>query len=105
MAVSGVTSQEAQLGPDIRVVPLASLPPSIQRGAALGQPYSPSFMGSTPIRSALVREFEYGPIFYSLSKGQGPSTEAHHTVAVAIDSLNQARCLLSLLGTRAAYRQ
>jgi hypothetical protein len=105
MTVTGVTSQEAQLGPDIRLVPLASLPPSIQRGAALGQPYSPLFKGSTPMRSALVREFEYGPIFYRLSKGQGPSAEAHQTVTVAIDSLNQARCLLSLVGTRAAYLQ
>ena len=106
MAVSGVrVDQEVQLGPDIRLVPMASLPPSIQRGAALGQPISRVTGSDGPIPSALTTELEYGPIFYRPAEGGIPSEEARLRVSTAIDALGQARCLLSLLGPRAAYRQ
>jgi hypothetical protein len=107
MAVSGVkVGREVQLGPEIRLVPMTSIPPSLQRGGALGQRHLPGPTNSaSPIPSALTIEFEYGPIFYWPSEGESPSTEAHQRVANAIESLSQARCLFSLLDTPARYRQ
>jgi hypothetical protein len=107
MAVQGVRSdEEVSLGPDIRLVPINSIPPSVQRGASLGQPFVQFVTDPFPIRSVLITEFEFGPIFYLKGqlKGQG-NKEAQAGVANALAELNQARCLFSLFGAPTAFRR
>jgi hypothetical protein len=106
MAVQGVRSdEEVSLGPDIRLVPINSIPPSIQRGALLGQPFVQLVTDPFPIRSVLTTEFEFGPIFYLKGQGNKAIDEAQAGVANAIAELDQARCLFSLFGARTAFRR
>jgi hypothetical protein len=75
MTVRGVRSdEEVPLGPDIRLVPINSLPPSVQRGALLGQPSVQRFAEPVP-RSALIKEFEHGPVFYREGRGRNKAIE------------------------------
>jgi hypothetical protein len=107
MAVSGVkTQREVPLGPNIKLVSMESLPPSVQRGDALGQPY----LGFNTLRdivpSALISTIQYGPIFYRPSEGGAPSPEAWTMVRDELEQMDEARCLLTLLGSsRVAYRR
>jgi hypothetical protein len=106
MAVRGVMSHaEVSLGPDIRLVPVKSLPPSIQRGALLSRPFIQPYTEHVPLESALITEFEYGPLFYPDGQGNDAIGAAQAHVADALGNLNEARCLFSLLPVRAAYRQ
>ena len=78
MAVRGVRShEEILLGPDIRLVPIKSLPPSIQRGALLSQPFVQPYFESVPLVSALITEFEYGPLFF-YREGRGAMLLVQH---------------------------
>jgi hypothetical protein len=55
--------------------------------------------------SALITEFDYGPIFYGEGQGDKAIDAARADVANALALLNEARCLFSLLGMHAADRQ
>jgi hypothetical protein len=105
MAVAGVkTPAKVRLGPQIRLVPITSLPPSWQRGDAMGQ----SLLAHSDVRrtvsSALVTPLDFGPIFYWPSEGSSPSEPAQRRVRSALDDLDEARTLLSLLGITTAMR-
>ena len=103
MAVRGAkTTREVRLGPDIRLLPLTSVPPSWLRWQALGHtPIPPPGLRdltSSPASSALVTDLVFGPIFYWPSEGGVPSAAAHQRVTSVLDRLDEARMLLSLLG-------
>jgi hypothetical protein len=107
MAVSGVsTAREIRLGPDVQLVPITSLPPSWPRGEALGQGFANSAV--PPVRravsSALVTGLDFGPIFYWPRDGGRPSESAHQRVRVALQRLDEARMLFSLLGINITMR-
>jgi hypothetical protein len=105
MTVSGVkTAREVQLGPNIRLVPITSLPPSWQRGDALGQPLIPRSDIRRIVSSALVTALDFGPIFYWPTEGGVPSETAVERVRSALGNLEEARTLLSLLGITTAMR-
>jgi hypothetical protein len=105
MTVRGIRAdEEVALGPDIRLVPIKSLPPSVQRGALMGQPSALVFAKPVP-RSALI-EFEYGPVFYRDGSGRNKAIEeAQANFENAIADLDQARCLFSLAGLSTASPQ
>ncbi len=105
MAVSGVKiATEVSLGPDIKLVPMKSLSPSTQRGAALGQDYfSPSNIRDE-IACALVTRLEFKRIFYRPSEGGVPNAKAQQRVMAAFHHLDEARTLFSLLGISAVFR-
>jgi hypothetical protein len=105
MAVSGVkTATEVILGPDIKLVPMKSLSPSIQRGAALGQDhFSPSNIRDE-IECALVTTLEFKGVFYRLSEGGVPNAKAQQRVMAAFHHLDESRTLFSLLGISAVFR-
>src|SRR5271166_5113462 len=99
MTVSGVkTAREVRLGPDIRLVPTTSLPPSWQRGDALGRPLLPYSDVRRVVSSALVTALDLGPIFYWPTEGGGPSETGVEHARSALRDLDEARTLLSLLG-------
>jgi hypothetical protein len=105
IAVAGVrAAREVRLGQDIRLVPITSLSPSVQRGQALGQ-LLPSHFVQPAVRqaasSALVTALDYGPIFYWPNEGGVPSATAQQGATSALQQLNEARLLLSLLGISA----
>jgi len=101
MAVSGVSvTDEVHLGPHIMLMPLTSLPPSFQRGQALSADPDGLFG-----LSALVSRTDYKPFFYRPNEGGAPNSGMQDRVRAEIDALDEARCLLSLLGNRAiAFR-
>lgn len=105
-AVSGVTaSKEVPLGPDVKLVPMASLPESVQRGDALGQNYFPRNPLGNRVSSALIVTASYGPIFYRPRLGDVSSREAQQRARRIFNLLDEARSLLSLLNVKAVYRQ
>ncbi len=105
MAVSGVKSLgEVRLGPDIRLVPMTSLSPSWPRGEALGRPVIPTSAVPRAVSSALVTTLDFGPIFYWPYEGGHPSATAHQRVRSALQHLDEARTLLSLLEINADMR-
>jgi len=105
MAVSGVkAATEVSLGPDIKLVPMKSLTPSIQRGAALGQDQFSRLTLRDEISCALVTTLEFKPIFYRPSEGGVPSAQAQQRVMAAFHHLDEARTLYSLLGISPAFR-
>jgi hypothetical protein len=108
MAVSGVrTAGEIRLGSDVQLVPITSLPPSLPRGEALGQPIFPKSVvppDRRAVSAALVTGLDFGPIFYWPYEGGRPSETAHERVRSAWQLLDEARTLLSLLGINAAMR-
>jgi hypothetical protein len=105
MAVSGVkAAKEVCLGQDIKLVPMTSLTPSVQRGAALGQePFSPLTIRGA-ISCALVTTLDFTPVFYRPREGGVPSAEAQQHVTAALHHLDEARTLFSLLGINTTYR-
>jgi hypothetical protein len=105
MAVSGVkTSTEVRLGPKIRLVPTTSVPPSYRRAEALGRPNPPLSEVRPGVSSALVTQLDFGPIFYWPTEGGALSKPAQSRVRSALDDLDEARTLLSLLGITTAMR-
>jgi hypothetical protein len=105
-AISGVTTpKEVSLGPDIKLVPMASLPPSVQRGEAFGQDHFGRSAIPDRASSAITTTIDYGPIFYRPGEGEAPSTKAQERVWEKLGLLDEARCLLTLLGVQAAYRR
>jgi hypothetical protein len=103
MAVRGVkTTREVRLGPDIRLIPLTSVPPSWIRWQALGHTPVPlrGFHDptSSPASSALVTDLDFGPIFYWPTEGGVPNAAAHQRVTSVLHHLDEARMLLSLIG-------
>jgi hypothetical protein len=105
MAVSAAVKieREVRLGADIRLVPLRSLSPSMQRGAALGQAYFPSFPHEG-ISCALYTPLEFKPVFFWPPEGVAPRQlrGMQARVREALDDLNEARTLLTLLGIKSA---
>jgi hypothetical protein len=100
LAISGlVTHQQVNLSPDVALVPLTSLPPSVQRGIALQQNSSWSAFGGprVAIPSALITKFRYGPVLYTPR-----SPQPQHDFAAAVEArraqyvLEEACNLLSL---------
>jgi Apea-like HEPN len=105
MTVSGVkTAREVQLGPEIRLVPITSLPPSFRRGDALGQSLLPLSDVRRVVSSALVTSLNFGPIFYWPTEGGRPSETAVECVRTALRNLDEVRTLLLLLGITTAMR-
>jgi hypothetical protein len=115
MAVAGVkTGQEIRLGPHVRLVPLTSLPPSYQRGSALGlvdEIRHPAGGAS----SALVTNVDaFEPMFCwpidgrtccSPTDASVKREAARQRAILALNDLNEARLLFPLLGImRAAMR-
>lgn len=105
MAVSGVkTATEVNLGPDIKLVPMESLPQSIQRGTALGQDHFSHFTARDEISGALVTTLEFKGVFYRPGEGGVPNAKAQQRVMTAFHHLDEARTLFSLLGISAVFR-
>jgi hypothetical protein len=106
MAVSGVkVPAPIKLGPDVSLIPLSALPPSPQRGTALGQsrltPFNPRF----PIPSALTTSFVYRPVFYRPKNPQPPEEMgAHIPTSSAQSLLGEAFDLLSVLSIYPSFR-
>jgi hypothetical protein len=99
MTVRGAkTAREVKLGPDIRLVPITSLPPSWLRGQALGQSPIPTGSPRLPASCALVTDLDFGPILYWPTEGGVPSAAAHQRAMSALRVLDEARTLLSLFG-------
>jgi hypothetical protein len=102
-AVSGlIIENEVRLGANIRLFPLRSLSPSIQRGVALGQAdFFPSLPSSGKL-CALVTTLEFKPVFFWPPKDvdAGKLERMQTRVKEALDDLNEARTLLTLLGIK-----
>ncbi len=107
MAVSGVrTAKEVRLGPDIQLVPMASLPASMQRGEALGQSHFHPLAIRSRILCALVISLDFAPVFY-LAGEEGSAAkqqQMQERVVKAFGDLNEARRLFTLLGINTANR-
>ncbi len=106
MGISGVTlDREIRLGPHISLMPMSSVPPSMQRGWALGNS-RPGFAGfETPVSSALITQFEYTPVFYLPKNPQPPEEMAAHIPTHAAQHLlHEARNVLGVLGIHPVYR-
>jgi len=68
LAISGVvTFEPINLSPEVALVPLDSLPPSLQRGIALGQSTVWTSFGGprAAIPSALITKFRFSPVLYA----------------------------------------
>src|ERR1700730_15348852 len=100
LAISGIkTAGRIKLGPDVSLITITELPPSPQRGLALGQkpisPFGPRFA----IPSALTTRFLFRPVFYRPKDPQPPEVMgAHIPTARAQSPLEEAFDLLSVLG-------
>ncbi len=106
MAVSGVKATvPIKLGPDVSLIPVTALPPSPQRGMALGQSALSPFKRRFPIPSALTTGFMFRPVFYRPKKPQ-PAEEmgAHIPTTSAQSLLGEAFDLLSVLGIYPNFR-
>ena len=109
MAVWGAkTTREVRLGPDIRLLPLTSIPPSWPRWQALGHapipPPGNQDLTSSPASAALVTDLDFGPIFYWPSERGVFSAAAHQRVTSARHHLDEGRMLLSLLGISTRFK-
>ncbi len=109
MAVWGAkTTREVRLGPDIRLLPLTSIPPSWPRWQALGHapipPPDNQDLTSSPASAALVTDLDFGPIFYWPSERGVFSAAAHQRVTSARHHLDEGRMLLSLLGISTRFK-
>jgi hypothetical protein len=106
MAVSEVkVATPIKLGPDISLMPVTALPPSSQRGMALGQsrlsPFNPRF----PIPSAFTTSLIYRPVFYTPKTPQPPEEMGAHTPTSSVQSLlGEAFDLLSVLDIYPSFR-
>jgi hypothetical protein len=99
MAVSGVkVAAPIKLGPNVSLVPLTTLPPSVPRGAALAQNHASQYNPRSPVPSAFTTRFIYRPVFYT-PKDPQPSVEmeAHISTSSAESLLHEAFNLLSVL--------
>jgi hypothetical protein len=100
LAISGIKiAERIKLGPDVSLIPMTELPPSPQRGMALGQkpinPFGPRFA----ISSGLTTRFLFRPVFYRPKDPQPPEEMgAHIPTARAQSLLQEAFHLLSVLG-------
>lgn len=105
MAVSGIkVAEPIQLGPTVMLTPLSALPPSTQRGAALGQ----GIVGFGPhiaSQSALSTKLKFGPVYYK-PKNPQPAEEvnAHISADQAHLLLEEAYDLLSVIGVHPYYQ-
>jgi hypothetical protein len=107
MAVWGAkTTREVRLGPNIRLLPLTSIPPSWPRWQALGHGPIPSSSNQnlSPASSALVTDLDFGPIFYWPSERGVFSAAAQQRVTSARHHLDEGRMLLSLLGISTSFK-
>ena len=106
MAVSGAkTAKNVRLGPDIQLMPMTSLPRSVQRGGALSQEQFHPFAVRSAISCALVTTLEFTPVFYRINEGGIPSKKAQQRITDTLHHLDEARTLLSLLGIPTAFRK
>lgn len=107
LAISGVTtSHQINLSPDVALIPMTSLPPSLQRGIALGRSSMSAFGGPRiPIPSALITKFRFSPVMYRPRKPQ-PQEDFAGTAQArrAQDLLEEARNLLSLADVHPVVR-
>jgi hypothetical protein len=106
MTISGIkVANPVKLGPNVSLVPITALPPSAQRGMALGQsPYGRSEIHSAA-RSALVTQFLYGPVFYT-PKNPQPLEEMGASIPTnaARATLEEAFNLMSVLSIHPRFR-
>jgi hypothetical protein len=100
LAISGIkTVGRIKLGPDIYLIPITELPPSPQRGMALGQKPTSPFGPRFAIPSALTTSFLFRPVFYTPKEPQPPEEMAAHIPTTRAHSLlEEAVDLLSVLG-------
>jgi hypothetical protein len=100
LAISGIkTIGRIKLGPDVSLIPITELPPSPQRGMALGQKPISAFGPRFAIPSALTTSFLFRPVFYRPKEPQPPEEMgAHIPTARAQSLLEEAVDLLSVLG-------
>gem|GEM_PF-6225012 len=104
--VSGVSVEAPiSLGPDVQLVPMTAVAPSMQRSMALGESHLPYGVLRGPVRAALVTNFTYQPVFYRPKTPQPPEDMAAKVPARAAHMLlEEAASLLGLAGTPAVYR-
>jgi hypothetical protein len=97
MALLGVkVDLETQMGPEVCLVPLSSLPPSLARGQALGQATFPGVMALSqasrqPASAALITKQTMSPLFgtsQELAAGGQRYLKALGTLVEARDCLN-----------------
>ena len=98
MALLGVrVGRETQLGPNVRLIPISSLPPSMPRGQALGQQL-PLGVGLSPWRrvatAALTIERKVSPLVGSPLELAGGGRQ----YLDAMSALDEARDCLNLIG-------
>jgi hypothetical protein len=100
MGISGIKADTPiQLGPDVSLITMADVPPSMQRGAALGQGTFNAFRPRLSIPYALVTRFKFGPVFYRPKEPQPPEEMAAHVSTEAAQMLlTEAFDLLGVLG-------
>lgn len=106
MGVSGIKADTPiQLGPDIRLIEMTDLPPSMQRGLALGQDRYSFGRPRFAIPYALVTCFKFGPVFYTPETPQPPEDMAAHVPAEAAQALlTEAFDLLGVLDVYPHYQ-
>jgi hypothetical protein len=106
MAISGIKVDRAiSLGPDISLIPMSTLPPSTQRGMALGQSPFAAMGPRFVIPCALTTTFRFEPVFYRPKTPQPPDEIAAHIPTGRAQSLlEEAFDLLSLLGVYPHYQ-
>jgi hypothetical protein len=104
MALTGIkVDGPTSIGPDISLVPMSSLPPSPQRGMALGQ--AQPIGSSSAIPCALTTNFRFGPVFY---KPKTPQPRHEISAGIPVDKaqtlLEEAFDLLSVIGVYPSYQ-
>ncbi|HEY5236868.1 MAG TPA: hypothetical protein VIJ62_00685 [Rhizomicrobium sp.] len=105
MGIAGVKAEgPIQLGPDIRLIPMTDVPPSMQRGTALGQGPFNAMGPRFAIPHALVTRFKFGPVFYRPKNPQPPEDMAARVPTDAAQMLlAEAFDLLAVLGVYPHY--
>ncbi len=106
MGISGVKANAPiQLGPDIRLIPMTEVPPSMQRGTALGQAPFNAMGPRFAVPYALVTQFRFGPVFYRPNTPQPPEDMAASVPTDAAQTLlAEAFDLLGVLGVHPRYQ-
>lgn len=105
MGISGIRADTPiQLGPDIRLIAMTDVPPSMPRGAALGQGAFNIMGPRFAIPYALVTRFKFGPVFYLPKTPQPPEEMAQVAAEAAQVLLSEAFDLLGVLGVYPRYQ-
>ena len=106
MGISGIRATgPIQLGPEICLVPMTEVPPSMQRGTALGQGTFNVMGPRFAIPYALVTRFKFGPVFYRPKTPQPPEDMAARIPTEAAQMLlAEAFDLLGVLDVHPHYQ-